>query len=80
MPRHGMSRSAPTSPSRPRIFRATSANSNDDSGNDKRGKQDLETASILVDMSQTKLAHKGGESSTPQGKRPLPGHHLPPNS
>ncbi|XP_066934693.1 uncharacterized protein [Clytia hemisphaerica] len=78
LPRHGMSRSAPSSPSRPRIFRATSANSNEDSGGDKRGEQDLETASILVDMSQTKLAHKGGEGSTPQGKRPLPNHHLPP--
>ena len=56
-PRQG-SRSAPSSPTRPKIFRSTSAHNHGscgEKGDDKRGDQDLETASILVGMSQTKM-------------------------
>lgn len=55
--------SAPSSPTRPKIFRSTSAHnhgSRGEKGDDKRGDQDLETASILVGMSQTKMDLKNG--------------------
>jgi len=58
--RPSQSQSAPTSPTRPKMFRSTS------DSNERRGEQDLEMASILVGMSQTK--HLNGKKGADSGQ------------
>ena len=68
LPKKG-SHSAPSSPTRPKMFRSTSMHGHHRHHHqtatgagqgDERGHQDLETASILVGMSQTKMDLKNG--------------------